>query len=1140
MRNENPIQKSNHKIIKYKDNYKTDKKFNENFNSIDDQNKKKIIKNIEEKKIKFEKKYKKQRKTIYLKTINKTIINCSLIIYLFFLLVCIKEISNYATEITITIEGTGIQPIIYSSNIRVNYTPDQILLNNDPLDYTGTSVFNLINEINNITMIWNRQLYSCNTMFYGLRNLIYADLSKFDCSQVTLTTFMFDGCSSLKSVNLKNLNTSSVESMAKMFHLCSSLISLDLSYINTSSVTSIETMFGGCESLESLDLSNLNISKVEFTNNLFEDCYSLTSLNLNNLDTSNVRIMDAMFYNCYSLTSLNLIHFNTSNSRSMYAMFAGCSSLISLDLNNFDTSSTFDMTEMFSECSSLKFLNIANFNTSNVYTFSQMFYGCSSLQSLDLTKFIFMDDPDLEIDNMFSGCNFNLTYCINDIMNPELSSLLTDFINNCSYICSTNPNKKFIIQDNICLDECKDYQFEYNKKCYEQCPNGTKPSLTNEFLCEIRNDETQETRNDTSQETRNDTSQECNIADAFNNNCKVNNSQENVVKNIKKELKNGTLDSLISNLIDGDKKDLIITENNMVYQITTTDNQNNKEYYNISTIRLGDCENILKIMHGIDLNVTLLIFKIDYYPPGSLIPIVNYEVLHPVTKEKLKLDYCNDEMIDVNLPVSNDFDGKDLFKYDLKSDYYTDICFKHTTENGTDILLNDRYKEYNENNMALCENNCDLEKYDENSKQVTCECKVKINDLENPGILDNTDSLYNNFTDNDLSSNMISMKCSYTLFSEEGMILNIASYIFITFILSFVVSGVLFYKFGYPSLELIINEIITKKQPKKRSSNKTLDYKEKDSNNKEIIKKDSKKKTTKKKKKTSKLRNIYNDSNNQKQPSIFSSNTFISKTKLEIHKDSPIIHKVKKKLKKKGGHSVSTTKKKNININEYNDFELNHLLYVDALDIDHRSYIDYYLSLIKTKHPIIMIFTKDYNTKIIKINLIFVSFSLQYLFNGLFFNESTIHQIYVDKGAYNISYLMKYIIISFIISHILTIVVKKFSLSEKNICNIKKHNNAINAFKASDEEKKSLTIKYICFYAIFIGLFAFFWYYLSSFGAVYQNSQIHLIKNVLITFGISLIYPFIYNFLPGICRINSLKNRQNEGLYKISEIMQLL
>ena len=47
------------------------------------------------------------------------------------------------------------------------------------------------------------------------------------------------------------------------------------------------------------------------------------------------------------------------------------------------------------------------------------------------------------------------------------------------------------------------------------------------------------------------------------------------------------------------------------------------------------------------------------------------------------------------------------------------------------------------------------------------EYKIKINDLENPGILDNIDSLNYNFTDNDLFSNMISMKCAYILFNEE-------------------------------------------------------------------------------------------------------------------------------------------------------------------------------------------------------------------------------------------------------------------------------------------------------------------------------------------------------------------------------------
>ena len=589
------------KSIMFKDNY--NKNFNKDKtnskNQIDDINKTKNIKKIEEKEIQIKKKYKRQKKAIYVKSNNKISFNSLLIIYLFFLFIHIKEISNYATEITITIEGTGTQPIIFSSK-NLNYTSDQIILNRDPLGYTGTSVSNLINQINNITMIWNRQLNTCYQMFYDFKNIIYVDLSKFDSSQVTLTSFMFDGCSSLSSINFENFNTSSVISMSLMFNLCNSLISLDLSHFNTSSVTSMEKMFQGCESLKSLDLSNFDTSKIRDMTSLFQDCSSLISLNLNSFNTSTVINMQSLFYNCYSLTSLNLSNFNTSSVTVMGAMFAGCSSLISLDLSNFETSNTFDMNLMFSECSSLKSLNIANFNTSYVDDFSGMFYSCSSLISLDMTNFIIRDDSEVITDYMFLDCNFNLTYCVNDTSNSEFSSQLSSFNNDCFYVCSKNSNKKFIIQYNKCFDNCSqsnDYKFEYDRMCYEKCPNGTKPSLNNEFLCEIRNDETKEIRNDTSQE--------CIIADAFNNKCKVNKIQENIAKNIKEELKNGTLDSLISNLIGGEKKDLIITENNMIYQITTSDNQNNKEYYNISTIRLGDCENILKIMNDIDLNETL-------------------------------------------------------------------------------------------------------------------------------------------------------------------------------------------------------------------------------------------------------------------------------------------------------------------------------------------------------------------------------------------------------------------------------------------------------------------------------------------------------------------------------------------------------
>lgn len=90
-----------------------------------------------------------------------------------------------------------------------------------------------------------------------------------------------------------------------------------------------------------------------------------------------------------------------------------------------------------------------------------------------------------------------------------------------------------------------------------------------------------------------------------------------MIKTIKDQL-NSTLDDLIKNITDGDKKDLLIKAKEATYQLTTTENQNNNEYSNVSIIKLGECENILKDEYHIEGNKSLLIFKIDYYLPGYL------------------------------------------------------------------------------------------------------------------------------------------------------------------------------------------------------------------------------------------------------------------------------------------------------------------------------------------------------------------------------------------------------------------------------------------------------------------------------------------------------------------------------------------
>ena len=56
------------------------------------------------------------------------------------------------------------------------------------------------------------------------------------------------------------------------------------------------------------------------------------------------------------------------------------------------------------------------------------------------------------------------------------------------------------------------------------------------------------------------------------------------------------------------------------------------------------------------------------------------------------------------------------------------------------------------------------------------------------------------------------------------------------------------------------------------------------------------------------------------------------------------------------------------NIKSYKDIELNSMSYIEALKYDHRSYIKYYISLLKSRNLLIFTFfeCKDYNPQIIK------------------------------------------------------------------------------------------------------------------------------------------------------------------------------
>ena len=118
-------------------------------------------------------------------------------------------------------------------------------------------------------------------------------------------------------------------------------------------------------------------------------------------------------------------------------------------------------------------------------------------------------------------------------------------------------------------------------------------------------------------------------------------------------------------------------------------------------------------------------------------------------------------------------------------------------------------------------------------------------------------------------------------------------------------------------------------------------------------------------------------------------------------------------------------------------------------------------------------------------------------------------------------------------------VIKYFSLSERNIFYIKKENNNKKLYEKEKEVKKLLVSKYICFFSLVLLFELFFGYNLSSFGAVYQNTQLVILENAFISIIISFIYPFVFNLFPVMFRVFSLKN-EKKCLYKCSQILQIL
>ena len=308
--------------------------------------------------------------------------------------------------------------------------------------------------------------------------------------------------------------------------------------------------------------------------------------------------------------------------------------------------------------------------------------------------------------------------------------------------------------------------------------------------------------------------------------------------------------------------------------------------------------------------------------------------------------------------------------------------------------------------------------------------------------------------------------------------------------------------------------------------------------------------------------NKTNVKENKKKDDIFFTPHHIKsslKEKIKINKSS--IKKTKKsnknvnfferRIDKKHGTTnnnisldLQNKKQQNEKLIELNDQEMNTLEYEKAIEIDKRTYFQFYCSLIKKKQLIIFTFlpTNDYNIMPLKISLFIVSFSLYFTIDAFFFGDESMHKIYKDNGVYNILFRIPQILYSSIIPSIINILLKTLSLTEKDLLEIKKEEDPQELLEKPNKIERCIMIKFIIFFIISLLFMLFFWYYISCFCAVYNNTQIILIKDTIISFAISMTYPFALSLLPGLLRIPALKaqHKDQKCLYKFSQYIALL
>ena len=268
---------------------------------------------------------------------------------------------------------------------------------------------------------------------------------------------------------------------------------------------------------------------------------------------------------------------------------------------------------------------------------------------------------------------------------------------------------------------------------------------------------------------------------------------------------------------------------NYFFQIYNTSLESIKVAYsikNISQIDLGPCKNEIQKKYNLN-NEELLVFKIDIFKPYLITKQVEYS-LFTLNGEKIDLNICSNFNIIIkyffnenNIININSMKSLSKQKYDIfnpNDTFYTSICSIYKNEYGTDVINNDRRKDYYQN-ITLCEEECNYKGLNFNDYSYKCECPIK-NDLKTEDRKMKYNSLFNSFNSSLTISNFKVLKCYKEVFNFKNFFINFGQiFVTICLIIEIILSLLIIFSGIHKLFAMLLNFVDVRNSFIKQSKN---------------------------------------------------------------------------------------------------------------------------------------------------------------------------------------------------------------------------------------------------------------------------------------------------------------------------------